>query len=259
MKTPAVLKRKSRVSRVSGGRKSASYSRQVYQQLVRKIATGELPAGVPLCEVPLAKEFQVSRTPVREAIGQLVSEGVLHEIAGRGTIVVEPTREDIVELYQLREALETYAVGMLAGRGLLARDLEAIEKNVAEILAVRAELKQTGKPALEGDLLQRFVNSDMRFHMHLLHAAGNRRFVKVISNARLLIRIFTFRREHHTVELLTQVHAYHRQILDAVKKKDVATATRVMRDHIRLSLEERLAEYQLEWADKSLEAEMAQF
>jgi DNA-binding GntR family transcriptional regulator len=250
MKESAAAKRKSRVSPAGAAGKNGSYRQQVYQLLVRKITNGELPAGVPLYEVPLAREFGVSRTPVREAIGQLVSEGVLHEIGGRGTIVVEPTRQDIVELYQLREALETYAVGMLASRGLVSQDLEAIEKNLAETLAIRAELEQTGKPALEGDLLQRFVTSDMRFHMHLLHAAGNRRFIKVISNTRLLIRIFTFRREHHTAELLNHVHAYHRQILDAVVKKDVETATRVMREHIRLSLEERLAEYQLEWADR---------
>lgn len=229
------------------GAKAPTARQFVYQSLVRKIASGEIPAGQPLYEVPISKELGVSRTPVREAIGQLVSEGVLHEIAGRGTIIIEPTRQDIEEVYQLREALETFAVAMVAERGLAARDLATIEKLVEEIPAIQADLEKSGKPALSGEPLQRLLTSDLRFHMHLLQAAGNRRIVRVIANTRLLIRIFTFRREHHTAALLKQVYAYHRQILDAVNNKNPEEAARCMRDHIRLSLKERLAEYQQNW------------
>jgi DNA-binding GntR family transcriptional regulator len=233
-------------TRASAG-KETSRQQFVYQRLVQKITTGEISSGVPLYEVPLAKEFGVSRTPVREAIKRLVSEGVLHEIEGRGTIVTQPTRQDIIELYQLREALETYAVGLVAERGLNARNVEALEQSMQEMLAIRSQLEKSGKPVLEGELLQRFVGCDMRFHLVLLQAAGNRRFIRVIANTRLLIRIFTFRREHHSLELLGQVHDFHRRILDVLVRKDVPEAVRVMREHIRLSLEERLAEYQHDW------------
>jgi DNA-binding GntR family transcriptional regulator len=206
---------------------------------------------VPLYEVPLAKELGVSRTPVREAIGQLVAEGVLDDRAGRGIVVAQPTRQDIMELYDLREALETHAVGGLAVRGLLPQDCEAIRGIVGEMRDVETELKRSRKTVLEGELLQRFVNSDLRFHMSLLQAAGNRRLMKVINNTRLLLRIFTFRREHHTVELVAQVHTYHREILEAVVKKEADNAIRGMREHIRKSLSERLAEYQEEWTGLS--------
>jgi DNA-binding FadR family transcriptional regulator len=116
-----------------------------------------------------------------------------------------------------------------------------------EIPIIQADLEKSGKPALVGEPMQRFLASDLRFHMHLLQAAGNRRIVRVIGNTRLLIRIFTFRREHQTAALLKQVYAYHRQILDAVKNKNPEEAARCMRDHIRLSLKERLAEYQQNW------------
>lgn len=247
MKKSTSSKKKSASVAATAGSKAPSARQFVYQSLVRKIASGDIPTGVPLYEVPISKELGVSRTPVREAIGQLVSEGVLHEIAGRGTIIIEPTKQDIEELYQLREALETYAIAMTAERGLMARDLDAIEQLVEEIPAIQAELEKSKKPALTGELLQRFLSSDLRFHLHLLQAAGNRRIVKVISNTRLLIRIFTFRRENQTAALLAQVYSYHRQILDAVRGKNPEAAARCMRDHIRASLNERLAEYQQGW------------
>jgi DNA-binding GntR family transcriptional regulator len=164
-------------------------------------------------------------------------------------MVLQPTRQDIIELYDVREALETHAVASLAGRGLLPQDVEAIEKITDEMRAIKAQLKKSGKSALEGEALQRFTSSDLRFHMRLLQASGNRRLVKIIHNTRLLIRIFTFRRAHHTLELVTKVHDFHCQILDAVRKKEPETAARLMREHIRLSLSERLAEYQQEWND----------
>lgn len=246
MKKNSTAKKTSSTAGTQGG-KTPTARQFVYQRLVQKIVSGEIPSGQPLFEVPISKELGVSRTPVREAIGQLVSEGVLHEIAGRGTIIIEPTRQDIEEIYQLREALETFAVAMAAERGLATQDLASIEKLVEGIPVIQADLEKSGKPALSGESLLRFLASDLRFHMHLLQAAGNRRIVRVIGNTRLLMRIFTFRREQHTAPLLKQVYAYHRQILDAVINKNPEEAARCMRDHIRLSLRERLAEYQQNW------------
>lgn len=240
-------KARSAPARHSPAPRDRGFLRLAHQHILSRIASGELPSGTALSELSLAAQLGLSRTPVREAIGQLVAEGIL-EKTSRGAVVTQPTRQDIVELYELREALETYAVARLAERGLVARDREAIDAATGEILVIRAQLEKSGKPVLDGELLQRFVSADIRFHMHLLEAAGNRRFVKVIGHTRLLIRIFTFRRAHHTADLLTQVHAFHRKILHAVVKKNADLAARLMREHIRLSLDERLAEYRSEWA-----------
>lgn len=218
----------------------------VYQGLVRKISDGELPTGVPIYEVPISKEFGVSRTPVREAISQLVVEGVLHEIPGRGTIIIEPTRRDIEEIYQLREALETFAASMAAERGIDAHDADMMAREVDSIGEIGQRLGSSGRKTLSADLLRRFISADMQFHMHLLEAAGNHRIVKVVANTRLLIRIFTYRREHHTVPHLEQVRSHHQQILNAVRERRADEAARLMREHIRRSLAERLAEYHLD-------------
>jgi DNA-binding GntR family transcriptional regulator len=212
------------------------------EHILARIAAGDFRAGTALSEVPLAARIGVSRTPVREAIGQLVIEGILQKTS-RGVIVAEPTRRDITELYELREALEVFAIGKLAARGLDPRDLASLETLVDEVRAVADELKETGKPVLKGEALQRFLMSDLRFHMRLIQAAGNERMLKMLDSTNLLLRIFSLRREHHTLKLLKEVHNFHRRILDAVADGQEEQARRSLSEHIHVSRDERLAEY----------------
>jgi len=232
-----------RVRDRSSGSKVTSRRRQAYQYIVERLVAGEFH-GRPVREIPLAKEIGVSRTPVREAIGQLVAEGVLSDAAGRGAICVEPSRRDIVELYELREALEVYAVGKAARQGISRKDDEALGRLVDEIAECRSLLKRSGKPALQGERLRQFLTCDYRFHVLLLQSAGNERIAKAVADARLLIRIFTLRREHHTSELLAQIETFHRDVLEATRRGDAAQAQEILGEHIRLSLEEMLAVYE---------------
>jgi DNA-binding GntR family transcriptional regulator len=217
--------------------------RTAHQHILGRIASGELPSGAALSEVALATQLGVSRTPVREAIGQLVAEGMLQK-TNRGAVVVEPTRQDIIELYELREAIEVYAIGKVARNRLSARELQTLEPLVEQVHAFALALNESGEPCLQGDHLKTFVACDLRFHMLLLQAAGNQRMLKILDSTHLLLRIFTLRREHHTAGLLGEVYRFHRRILDAVAAGLPDEAMRLVGDHIRLSLEERLAEYQ---------------
>jgi DNA-binding GntR family transcriptional regulator len=214
-----------------------------HKHILGRIAAGELHAGAAISEVSIATGLGISRTPVREAIGQLIAEGILQR-SHRGAVVAEPTRQDIVELYELREALEVYAIGKAADRRPSPRVLEPLEALVEETRAIAAELKKSGKSALEGGALQRFIACDMRFHMLLLQAGGNQRMLKILDSTRLLLRVFSLPREQHTAKLLGEVHKFHRRILDAVAQGARAEAMRLLGEHIRLSLEERLADYE---------------
>jgi DNA-binding GntR family transcriptional regulator len=217
--------------------------RLVYDHIVRGLVAGEFAAGSALREIPLAKKIGVSRTPVREAIGQLVAEGMLHETPG-GVMFVEPSRRDIIELYELREALEVFAVAKAARLGIGRAEAQALDGLVDEVHQCRALLSDSGAPVLSGSLLQRFLSADFRFHVLLLQSAGNERISRAAADARLLIRIFTLQRAHHTAELLEQIESYHRETLRAVQAGDAEKASKVLAEHIHLSLEERLAEYQ---------------
>jgi len=214
---------------------------QAHRHILAQVADGSLPAGAPLSEVALAEQLGVSRTPVREAIGQLVAEGILQK-THRGAVVIEPTRQDIIELYELREAVEVYAIGKVAEARVSARFLESLDALVEAVRESASVLKKSGQKALEGEALQKFIQCDLQFHTLLLQAGGNGRMLKILDSTRLLLRVFTLRRQYHTVKLLNEVYRFHRGVLDAVAAGQRDQAMRLLGEHIRLSLDERLAE-----------------
>jgi DNA-binding GntR family transcriptional regulator len=81
-----------------------------YETLYRAICTGELTAGTRLVEEELAEQMHISRTPIREALRRLESEGLITHAPGKGASVVGFNRDDVIELYSIREALEALAI-----------------------------------------------------------------------------------------------------------------------------------------------------
>ncbi|MBS0210069.1 MAG: GntR family transcriptional regulator [Planctomycetes bacterium] len=207
---------------------------RAYQALLNKLAAGELPPHSIVSEQSLAAELGMSRTPVREAIRRLVHEGLMEQLPRYGTRVREVSRRDLVELYELREALEPYAAAKVAGN-LAPEELARLEGLVNEVRRVADELKHSGGNALSGPLLNRFLSADLGFHLLLLQAADNARLLDIVSQTRLLARIFAARRQAHDTIVLDETHRYHRVVLDAIKRGHGEQAAAAMRDHIGAS------------------------
>jgi DNA-binding GntR family transcriptional regulator len=219
---------------------------KAYSYLRGKILSGEIPPGTALSEASIARELGNSRGPLREAIRQLTAEGFLRQTPKGGSVVVEFSRRDIAELYELREALEVYAVGKAAEHVLRSADLEAFARVVREVLLLRDELEASGESRLNAEGMQRFIKIDLHFHTMLVRAAANARILKVFADTRVLLNIFALRRTGHDGAQLTEIHRYHCEIFTAVARKDPKTAMRLLGEHIRLSRDERLKEYD-EW------------
>ena len=96
------------------GGNDLSIRERAYLHIQQLLLSGQLEAGSSVSELLLAKELGSSRTPIREAMNQLAAEGLLEQSPNGGMIVAQLGREDIIELYELREALEVYAVGKIA-------------------------------------------------------------------------------------------------------------------------------------------------
>lgn len=211
-----------------------------YRHLQTKLSRGELPAGVALSEVPLSQELGISRTPVREAIGLLVAEGFLEQIPNRGTVVRQLARRDIVELYELREALEVYAVGKVTALTLAPAERKELTDQVNEIARLRTKLVESGQDRLDDDEMLEFATADITFHNLILRLAGNGRILKVVSDSRLLIRIFALPHQGHDPEQLAGIEEYHQRILEAVFDGNGELAKRLLAEHIQVSLRERI-------------------
>jgi DNA-binding GntR family transcriptional regulator len=219
-----------------------SLREQAYKHIHGKLVAGEMPAGRVVSEHSLARELGISRTPVREAIRRLVQEGILEQVPRYGTIVRSPQRRDLEELYQLREALEPYAVAQVAGRVSNA-DLEMLARLCDEIADVAALVKKAPRTVVDAALMRRLLSADLGFHMVLLRASGNLRLMKIIAESRVLTRIFGTPRQEHDLAIIEETHRFHSRILAAVKRGDAETARTLMAGHIRASMQEALEHY----------------
>ncbi|AFL86732.1 transcriptional regulator [Terriglobus roseus DSM 18391] len=216
---------------------------KAYQLIQQKITSGDLPAGSLLSELALSKELGSSRTPIREAAGQLLAEGLLELSPGGGLIVTQLSRQSITELYELREALEVFAVGRAAREGVRPADRQRLESLLDETQTLLKEMKASGKPELNAEQMKRFTIADLGFHAMLIRLASNARILKVVNDTRLMIRIFAIQRRGHRRDELERIHKHHRAILQAVLKGAEEEAKHLLAEHIQASARERLDDF----------------
>jgi DNA-binding GntR family transcriptional regulator len=176
----------------------------------------------------------------------LTGEGFLEESAGRGLTVATITKIDIAELYELREAIEVFAVGKAAKMRMSVSDEERLQGLLAQTDELRRSLEASGEGRLDASSMQKFIQADLSFHTVLLHAASNRRMLKLVNETRLLIRVFSIQRGGHTAAQLRGIQEQHEAILDLVLAGKAEEATRMLAEHIRLSGQERLDAFE-EW------------
>ena len=210
---------------------------------MRKIASGELCAGDAISELSVTKDLGVSRTPVREALGQLAAEGILEQSPNRRAAVAKLTRQDIIELYELREAIEVYAVGKAARYPSHRTDIDKLLALTDAILTFKDDLDRASGSELDQEQMLRFAAYDLGFHSHLVRLAANARILKVVNETRLLIRIFAIGRRGHSWAQLEEIHRRHSEVVRAIAEQNPERAMRAMAEHIQISLRERLDDF----------------
>jgi DNA-binding GntR family transcriptional regulator len=220
--------------------KQDSLTKTAYNHLQQQILSGELAAGSIISESRLASELGFSRTPVGEAIQQLVHEGLVEQIPRYGTVVREIDRREIEELYELREALESYAAARAAER-ITQPQIAQLKLLCARIEQIAKELEAEHAEALIGEMLQSFLAADMAFHILVVRASGNERILKAIRETRTISQIFRIRRQRHDLDLVYRACDHHGRILRALQQRDGQAAAAHMAEHIRTSKNETLA------------------
>jgi DNA-binding GntR family transcriptional regulator len=181
------------------------------------ILAGHYHPGQRLNEVELAASLGVSRGPLREALQQLSSEGLVHRIQHRGTFIPEFGVTETLELYEVREALEVMAVRLAAER----TSPEAI-KSLLSILETTHE-RLTTDP---------HYPLDLDFHERLVALAGNRNIEQYAREVRRQLH-FALSRSSYQPERALSAYEEHLEILRAIEAGDPDRAGAAMRDHMR--------------------------
>jgi DNA-binding GntR family transcriptional regulator len=201
---------------------AARLSEQVYQTLLEDVLAGRLAAGEPVSELSLAKALGVSRTPVHEALIQLVRDGLVTQQANRRPVVAAFSADDIREVFEMRRILEGAAVAAAAAR---------IDRLTLAALRADADRQAAGWDA--PDWVARWADHDHLFHATIAKACGNRRLCREVLRYRTLHR--GFNKTHTDQRVLRLAQADHVRILDALDRRDPAAAREAMDAHIRES------------------------
>lgn len=223
--------------------KESSARQRAYDFIQNKILSGAWAGGTVVSELALSREMGSSRTPIREAVRQLAGEGLLSQTSHGPMAVTNLTRVDIAEIYELREAIEVYAVSKAARFSLGTPVLDRLHGFLGECESLRVALEVERQPRLNEVQMSRFIQADLGFHTLLVHAAANQRMLKLIAETRLLIRIFSIRRDGHSAPQLLAIHQQHHAILLAVESGRGDEAKAILADHIRASCQERMEAY----------------
>jgi DNA-binding GntR family transcriptional regulator len=221
---------------------TVALSQMAYERIRAMFLDHRLSAGMKISETKLAKELGISRTPVREAIRQLQSEGMLYQVAHSGTYVSRPGRRQVAEMYEIRLALEAQAVTKAVPR-LRHEDFERLAALYQRMHDIVDRFRQGDAAVLEGEPLHEFLSADMEFHLVIFEAADNQTAIKIYTDVQMRSRVFGDHSHLRDLRHLNDVLHSHSRILRALQQQDAQAAQRAMTEHIENSLRDALAAF----------------
>jgi DNA-binding GntR family transcriptional regulator len=201
-----------------------SLSKIAYDAIRNSILSGQWKIGEIYNEKSIAADLGVSRTPAREALLELASQGFVVFLPRRGLMVNRFSRRDVDEIFELRKAIELAAVER-AAKASPPFDLLEIEES---ILQQRKAAKQKEYDA--------FLEADRLFHTRFSELTNNRRLIAILENLRDMIHLMGSKAlslEGRALEVIEE----HQAIFEAVKRGDHQEACRAMAHHLDQSKE----------------------
>lgn len=187
----------------------------------------ELPPGTRIGEAQLTREFGMSRTPVREALARLESEGLLVAGPGRGFLVAELTSADLVDIYRVRAVLEGLAAEEAAHRATRV-DIARLED------LYDAMTEASGKPGQD----QQLAGLNSEFHAVIAEVSGNAYLQSMLDDIREVFELF------RTTALTVPgrrdtAHDEHGRMIEALRRGDADEARQLAQGHVNRALATR--------------------
>jgi len=199
---------------------SVSLSDKAYSLIKDAIISYRLKPGEPLVEAKIAEQINISRTPIRESLKKLHNEGLIRIIPTKGAFVADVKKEDVEEMFVLREVLECTALKAAIPR-ISESDLNEVEQ-----LLIQAEKDIAG-----GDF-ETSVISDLKLHELIIEKSGYRRlaqFIDILKAQLLRVRYLGTTVTGRTKRSIQE----HKAIVNAIRNKDFDSASDLLKTHIR--------------------------
>lgn len=206
---------------------NAPISSNLYTQLQKDILTGQLKPGQKLTEQTICEAYQVSRTPVREALRQLESEGLVENILNRGCFVVGLSKQDFEDIFELRKIYEIQAVKWAIER-ITDEEMDALDETFEfmEFYTLRNDI-------------DKMLTINEGFHQIIYEASHNRMLQQFLSSYQVYLK-YLRKDDEYPEDYLSTVLEEHRKIFKAFIEKDVEAGAEAMELHIENSKKRRL-------------------
>ena len=195
---------------------------EVAELLRQRIFSRELTPGNWIDELKLAEEYGISRTPLREALKVLATEGLVTMKVRRGAYVTEVNEKDLTDVYHLLSLLEADAASVVA--------MHATDTQLKELQTLHDSLEKAVKNR------ERFFEINETFHMRLLEIANNRWRDQMVADLRKVMKL----NRHNSLLKSGRIEeslAEHRLVMAALAQRDATAATVRMQEHFRNGLE----------------------
>ena len=219
---------------------------QAYRTLREMILDGKVTTHRRLSHRNLSRDLGIGRSPVRDALLQLEAEGLIEHRPSSGIYLREISSSELEQIYELRAVNEPFAAERAASFATAAQ--------VARMRRICDAMKSiAGKPDRTEwfatiEHRAEFCRLDWEFHSAVLEASGNAMLAKLLSNAQILALTFAWDLEHGSAtwfaSIVRETERLHRQVFEAIRRHDPATARRAMEEHIgwaRLEIPEHVA------------------
>jgi GntR family transcriptional regulator of vanillate catabolism len=214
---------------------AASQAVKAQLRLREMILAGELPTGERIAELAIVDKLGVSRTPIRAALMRLEQEGLLQALPHGGYAVRTFSESDVSDAIELRGTVEGLAARLAAERGVPTEVLEHARACLAEIDTVLS------RRALDDKAFLRYVNLNQDFHAMLGEMAAS---AVIIRELERVVRLpfaspsgFVVMQANspQARDMLIVAQDQHRQVLDAIERREGARAEAIMREHSRIA------------------------
>lgn len=214
---------------------SASQAVKAQLRLREMILAGELPGGSRIAELAIVERLGVSRTPIRAALMRLEQEGLLEALPNGGYAVRTFSERDVADAIELRGTVEGLAARLAAERGAPPVVLAEARECLAQIDQILA------RPSLDDEDFSRYVAANQRFHNLISELAGSsvisRELERVVSLPFASPSGFVVVQANspQARDMLVVAQDQHRQVLDAIERREGARAEAIMREHSRIA------------------------
>ena len=200
----------------------------IYETLKSAILQNKLATGTQLIEATICKKFEASRTPVRNALKKLSEDNLVDIIANKGAFVIQPSSEDIIKAYELREEFEIISLKLCINK--------IDEEDIKELNSI---IKEEYDAINNGDI-DSYLSLNKKFHVSISKKTGNKFLVEFTEN--IIDRLNIYLQIYDTilnVNLNDVSHINdHEVIVDLLSKKDLIQLELVARNHIISSLKD---------------------